>query len=1264
MAYWNWDKINETLDERFLDIFHYYCGTDYKGTPRLNKPAKIKCIVLGSEDRIASGAVYADHYYSYSTGDCFHAIQLIQFYEHGDRADSVRRAFEIIGEEIPTKRGREEYQGYVPRPAQSPQPQESNTPEIDEEKFTQEKIRRNSEYEKIPAQLEDWQLDDLQSRGLSIKDIQRGRFKSVTKGQKISGCKFPGITDGKVFSRSGYLVPLYDEKGRVTACQVKTQSTEAKYVVFGQAEPAKYDFSEYPLTFLPSINGDTVYLTEGILKPFVCSALAPNYHWVGAVSSNWVNGILQLSRFTKNYEIKKIIICPDAGLMMNAPLAKRYVEQAREIKKVTGCEITFGNWGQLFDKEQGLDPDEMLLDSKGKSVSKPLENIQELTISEWEMLLKQSSGDAREVVSQYQEMSALETWKHTYKFTPDYEVNSRFLDVNDAKLAPPKQREILAIKSGLGTGKTQLLKIFTEGAWKDEGIVALGPLNSLLKQTAWRCNWTHSWSNKGTGFLQLNNPQGKVAMCAHSLHRGDVTDYVGKYLVFDEVTQTIDCLLHDPSLSGIRYQLLDKLRWVLLVAKGIILLDGNLTDFVCDFFQQLSGFSLRKVENVYGVPDRKVTVISGSPTLKSGRDYSTIVDGIVADLSKGLKPVIASDSQKECEALDKILTDLGYTGLRIDSRTSGGDLIQQFLVDPDAFLLGHEVNVEKMKQLSLLEESNQAKNKQKIQYLIYSPTAQSGLSVSCEYFDKFYGVFKGVLGASEIYQMLYRVRLTRDADRVIYCPQNLINRTYLYAESKANTVSNLSKIAYQEINNLSLFQSREIKRIFAANLNSIECETSWYYQSRLDYESTHLRDCVIRLLESSGIEVQLVSELGDKEILSEISEVKEEIEIEEAKKLYETELISEAEYKELKSKPSNDIEAQRKIKKYQMNQALPGCTEHKDFDAEFIRWFDKNLSLIKAIKLRYQVDNQDFDINRESYWYSNSRLLPWLYQNYAHKASVLASLPLQPLIDVDEFSGQSEAVQKLVSALDPSVCFLLKLKKKKQPIAIVKSVLGLLGYGVKQTRRSNERYYQLVNQLDCQHTYYNIVTQGVEKYMERIKRTSQKQVDEARDGEVFFENLGQSLEPQSTSGVEPTVDSTDNLQFSYIQKSNLSVGMTPEMTKINQWVLKELDYDSVIQLASGLGDEAVQYAESLFAESRTNSPTKPEATLLPQQSTEQKAESDMWFLVEEAIAAGDCFPEVWSAVKAMGQKYADAVYDKYPELVRNADPEWVLSGAF
>lgn len=1235
MANWNWDKINEILNERFLEIFHHYCGSDYKGTPQLDKPAKIRCILLGEEDRVPSGAVYADHYYSFSCGKTLGAIQIVQNYENGDLSSATKRAFEILGEVIPTLDQSEDYQGYVPRKKQL-QKQEPERVVIDDDEFTAEKTRRNFEFEKIPTTLKQWQIDDLLSRGLSMADIQRGKFKSVTQGDMVNGCEFPGITGGTIMSRSGYLVPLFDEKRRVVACQVKTQDKDAKYVIFGRANDAKYNFGEYPLTFLPTMNGQELYLTEGILKPFVCSALSPDHHWVGAISSNWINGINQLTRFVKNYGIKKIIICPDAGLMKNIFLANRYVSQAREIKAITGCEVVFGNWGQLFNKEEGLDPDEMLLDAKGKNISQPLKNIQELTLSEWEILLKQCSDDTPgnvELLSKnYQEMSALEVWKNTFKFTADFKVNSRFLDSSDAKLAPPNQREILAIKSGLGTGKTQLLKFFTDGEWKNEGIIALGPLNSLLKQTSWRCGWTHSWSNKGAGFLELKNPKGQIAMCIHSLHRGEITDYCGKYLVFDEVTQTLDCLLHDPSLSGIRFQLLDKLRWILRVSKGIVLLDGNLNDFVCNFFRELSKFSVRKVENTYGVQDRKVTVISGSLNLKSGKDYSIIVDGIVADLHNGLKPVIATDSQKECEAIDKILFDLGFKGLRIDSKTSGQDLIQKFLVDPDSFLLGVDVDDKKMRQLSLLDENNHVKNDVEIQYLIYSPTAQSGLSIACEYFDKFYGIFKGVLVASEIYQMLYRVRLTKDANRVVYCPQNLINRSYLYAESRANTVSNLSAIAFDEINSLSLFEVKEIKRIFAANLNSIECETSWYYQSRLDYESKHLRDCLIRLLESAGVEVELIASLGDKDTLSDIAETKEEIELAEAEKVKEIELISEHQYKELKANPTNNLDDQRRIKKYLMNQTLPGCVEHKDFDAEFIQWFDRNRSLIKAVKLAYQVERIDlFTDSRENYWYSNSRLLPWLYQNFSHKASVLTKLPIKALLEADEFSGQSKAVQDLIKSLTPSARFLLGIKEKAQPIAVVKSVMALLGYTLKQTKRSDERYYCVTKQLDPDHTYYSIVTKGIDTYMQRIINLSSVQTQEMRDGEVVLESLGQSLEPQVAHSVEPVFDVTDKLQFSYIQNSNLSVKPTN----------KSGSTASPMPTTSN-------YSVSL---KRT------------EDYTEQEVLDDMWGMVYSSIA-DDCFPAIWDAVKAMGERYADMVYAEYPQLIKDVDPEWVLQSAF
>lgn len=71
-------------------------------------------------------------------------------------------------------------------------------------------------------------------------------------------------------------------------------------------------------------------------------------------------------------------------------------------------------------------------------------------------------------------------------------------------------------------------------------------------------------------------------------------------------------------------------------------------------------------------------------------------------------------------------------------------------------------------------------------------------------------------------------------------------------------------------------------------------------------------------------------------------------------------------------------------------------------------------------------------------------------------------------------------------------------------------------------------------------------------------------------------------------------------------------------------------------------------------------------TLSPQLSeslNEDAIEADMWSLFFNAIAH-DCLPEVWQSIKAMGQKWAEKVYDQFSDVIQQLDPEWVARWAF
>ena len=99
---------------------------------------------------------------------------------------------------------------------------------------------------------------------------------------------------------------------------------------------------------------------------------------------------------------------------------------------------------------------------------------------------------------------------------------------------------------------------------------------------------------------------------------------------------------------------------------------------------------------------------------------------ILNSLAAGEIPIIMSDSQVYCETIHRLLTELypDRIGLRVDSFTKAdhSDTINEFLANPNKWI----------------EENKPA-------YLILSPTAESSLDITIDYFTDVYGVFCGTI---------------------------------------------------------------------------------------------------------------------------------------------------------------------------------------------------------------------------------------------------------------------------------------------------------------------------------------------------------------------------------------------------------------------------------------------------------------------------------------------------------------------------------------
>jgi hypothetical protein len=216
-----------------------------------------------------------------------------------------------------------------------------------------------------------------------------------------------------------------------------------------------------------------------------------------------------------------------------------------------------------------------------------------------------------------------------------------------------------------------------------------------------------------------------------------------------------------------------------------------------------------------------------------------VMDTYAELLNRAERPVIASDSQILCEALENLLVARGKQGLRVDSKTVSTKEVQEFLSNCERWV----------------EENDP-------EYLIYSPSAESGLNISIRgYFREFYGFFCGVLDADSILQMIMRVR-DPELKRTVFVRNVALD---LEQAGRRSPLPRVLEWQYQQAfskeANLAMSHPEQVQQLIA-QLEQLKGDPFFTAAAELEamwnYERWHLRDCVRELLEESGHPVTVV----------------------------------------------------------------------------------------------------------------------------------------------------------------------------------------------------------------------------------------------------------------------------------------------------------------------------------------------------------------------------------------------------------------------
>jgi hypothetical protein len=553
------------------------------------------------------------------------------------------------------------------------------------------------------------------------------------------------------------------------------------------------------------------------------------------------------------------------------------------------------------------------------------------------------------------------TWKKRIEYTPTHEFNTPYVSI-DHKI---DANNIYFINSGLGTGKTW---------WALEMLKQMGApflyvtfRNSLCEQFIEQCQKRGIDCSHGndSGFKYQNDTQifQGMAFCIDSLHKVSLPNLDGKIIIVDESFSTIQEMLTKKNLEKGRVKLLEFFKESMKKCASAIFMDGHLTDSLVDYVHKLAPEKrIIKYKNKFQGRRFNITFVNGSYDDITSDYYSEkeINEGIsengekikikVRDRSPVLNAInnsignicIATDSLNQSMSLNQRLKDQGRFGLVVNSisyrenwllcAADPESSVQNFIKDVDGFI-----------------------EKYKLEYLIYTPTAEAGIDISIHkripnYFTHQYCLFFNVIGTFGQSQMIARLR-DPECPRTVWLYPHPMGADYEYTGCGTSEYRNIFLVrqrAYlSQLRKDAEYQDtpfNESEMLVEASKKVLETSEREEIHSvlcsdlilKIKYEKSEPRKCLLNVLKGSGHKVSEVALLESKKALELNKEASDNFKKEESENIAQAEVLESKQY-DLESAKINVSSATRyNLEKTAINFIVPGITEKPIWDADFV----------------------------------------------------------------------------------------------------------------------------------------------------------------------------------------------------------------------------------------------------------------------------------------------------------------------------------------
>lgn len=815
--------------------------------------------------------------------------------------------------------------------------------------------------------------ESLLARGFTDKTIDKTGFKSVEKYHKING-RYPDNLPGVTFKfggnqlqtpDAGILCPVKDYLGRTVGAQVRLTEVgkdKARYRWLSQ-DGSTYLNGEIPIAcWIPDeLAPDAkIWLIEGTgIKPLLASQRL-NIPAVGAAgglfASSPINTRETLQHLRDKLGTSCVVLPVDAGDVINPQVMARLKHQFEWIKN-EGYSLEIAWWGQVEKTADDIDELSDYSRIEFWSLEQFLEFAARFEVKAEPKEIEQPKlkdrsevrdDQAAEVIRAEGELKINETrpagwgaWQKVRVYTPDLVQASQFVSFD-----APAPGTILAVKSGLGSGKTyQLGKLFEPGgAYEGKGAIALFARNSLIFNFVKRIP-SFSHLNEDLMIL-MRDPHSRLALCTNSLKKFSNPDwFAGKVLIVDEFWAVALHIACGSTHRKDRIQSLALFKQAFELAESVIILDGMLTDWLVNWASaQDPTKKVIKLENNLQRAKPKVEILLGTPT-KTGSFDSNNLSPYVAPMVASNMPFTAfSDSQKLLEQIEKLLIDAGKVGIRIDSKT----------VKPNS------------EERTFLDDCNEWTKLHRPDYVLCSPTAAMGVDINVPgYFKNNYGLFRGVVATDEQMQMMGR-------NRCVFCDWHISvpKKSFMCGNDADFNLDNLNaaaarlmELAEMDISYLRLNKDW-LGDQFMGFIEEAKADVNNTFamraKAKTDFELANLRECLHFALEDSGHDVREIALFADGKVEADLKIAGDAVKLETAQQIFNAEDITPEEAEKLTAAWSSVWEDRVKLIKAGYKNQLPGIEETPIWTVELIQFlrYDQP-KLIRAAGLLHQFKNPE-----------------------------------------------------------------------------------------------------------------------------------------------------------------------------------------------------------------------------------------------------------------------------------------------------------------